>query len=402
MASELISKKKNISRISHRNQPLMSQTPVANPSKAFASSQTVKVPPRAAEFCEIELSTAMGDVVDEEIDTEPRSLLSPGEGRSDDTQVPDAEAESAPWYDKNNTAIDIPDFSSSRTRPTAGARLSTRHRSQYSKFWDSTRPALLPATLVLVIILVLTLSLALPSLTPKGHNGDMVIQGGCNDRTRCDKSALCVTLSPSTYTCSCPSWLIGTGFDDDPCICQQIVLSVPDFSRNVCVTKGSHFTLAGLVSFIVGMTILFVFGCVGAMAGLPHVLGLCILLVLLASAGMMTPHPSSICGQSSFGAQVCETGTNCVDGACTTCAQGQHWDQRDGTCHAGASGRCTPNSCNNVPNSTCVEEYGRSDWSKWSFACATNSSTGRPPSSSAIASAPALTLTLMMAMMLLV
>jgi hypothetical protein len=190
----------------------MSQTPVVDPSKTFASSQNVKAPPRAAEFCELELSTAIGDVVDEEIDTEPQSLLSPGEGRSDDTQVPDAEAESVSWYGKNNTAIDIPDSSSTRTWPIVSAHLSTRHRSQYSsdnsKFWNSTCPTLLTATFVLVVILVLTLSLTLPSLTPNGHSGDIVIQGGCNDRTRCDKSALCVTLSPSTYTCSCPSWLI--------------------------------------------------------------------------------------------------------------------------------------------------------------------------------------------------
>jgi hypothetical protein len=380
----------------------MSQTPVVDPSKTFASSQNVKVPPRAAEFCEIELSTAMGDTVDEEIDTEPQSLLSPSEGRSDDTQVPDAEAESVQLkkHVTNNTALDIPDLNWS----IVGAHLhpSTLHRIQNSNDKSTCPAALLTATFVLVIILVLTLSLALPSSTPNGHNGDTVIQGGCNDRTRCDKSAICVTLSPSTYTCSCPSWLIGTGFDDDPCICKQIVLSVPDFSRNVCVTKGSHFTIAGLVGFIVGMTILFVFGCVGAMAGMPHVLGLGILLVLLGSAGIMTPHPSSICGQSSFGAQVCETGTNCVDGACVKCPQGQTYRDRDGSCIAGATGRCTPETCNNVPNSTCVEEYGRSDWSKWSYACATNGSTGRPPSSSAIASAPTLTLTLIMVIMLLV
>ena len=410
----------------------MSQTPVVGPSKTCAANQHVCSRPNSISssthqqqqqqqqhqqhphvmaddfdpLIEIELNT-LGDAVDEEIDTEPQSLLSPGGGRSDDTQVLDAAAESpcqgsAPWQKraKNNAAIDIPDFSSMRTRPIVGALLSTRHRSQSSSDNWTCSATLLTATFVIVIILVLILSLALPSSTPNGHNGDTVIQGGCNDRTRCDKSALCVTLSPSTYTCSCPSWLIGSGFDDDPCICQQSVLSVPDFSHNVCVTKGSHFTLAGLVCFIVGMSILFVFGCAGLLVGMPHALGLCILLVLLGAAGMMTPKPSSICGQSSYGARVCETGTNCVDGTCVQCPQGQFWSERDGTCLVGGSGRCTPQTCNNVPNSTCLE--GGSGRSGYNYACATNGSPGRPPSSSAIASAPTMTLTLIMAIMLLV
>ena len=218
--------------------------------------------------------------------------------------------------------------------------------------------------LTAICSIVILLSLTLPISTPNGHNGDSVMQGSCNARTRCDKSAHCDTLSPSTYTCSCPSWLIGSGFDDDPCICERSVLSVPDFGRYICVTKTSHFTMAGLIGFIVGMTIFFMVGICAAVLGVGHVFWGWAILVGLAASGQLNPYPNPICGQSSFGAQVCEVGTNCIDGVCLKCPQGQRWamDAGVGTCILGANGRCTPQSCDTLQNTTCKEHQVKVNW----------------------------------------
>ena len=214
--------------------------------------------------------------------------------------------------------------------------------------------------LTAIISLVITLSLTLPTSTPNGHTGSSIIEGSCSNRTRCDASASCDTLSPSSYTCSCPNWLVGSGFDDDPCICLRSVLPVPDFNRNRCVTRTSHFTMPGLIGFIVGMTIFFMIAMLAVVLNMPHLLWFWFLLVALGAQGWLTPYPDPICGQSSFGARVCET-ASCIDGNCVPCQQGQRWDRKLG-CLDGAAGRCTAQSCDNVPNSTCVESQPKGQW----------------------------------------
>ena len=218
--------------------------------------------------------------------------------------------------------------------------------------------------LTAIISLVITLSLILPTSTPSGHNGSSIIEGSCSNRTRCDASASCDTLSPSSYTCSCPNWLVGSGFDDDPCICLRSVLPIPDFNRNRCVTRTSHFTMPGLIGFIVGMTIFFMIAMLAVVLNMPHLLWIWFLVVAMGARGWLTPYPEPICGQSSFGARVCETevtGASCIDGNCVPCQQGQRWEKNSG-CLDGAAGRCTAQSCNNVPNSTCVESQRKNGW----------------------------------------
>ena len=253
--------------------------------------------------------------------------------------------------------------------------------------------SLLTVYFTILFSLIATLSLILPTSTPNGHTGSDIVEGSCNNRTRCHASALCRTLSPSSYTCSCPSWLIGSGFDDDPCICQRSGLPVPDFSRGVCVTAISYFTVAGLIVFIVGMTSccmlsIFIWDACGKDGGCAiGLLFLPLLLTTLALVGQFNPYPNPVCGQSSFAAQVCEAGTICSDdGACVNCAQGTTWV--NGGCSEGASGTCNAESCDSMPQSTCVQ-LRFSDTPE--YACKT--------SSSMITSAPGLMTVILLAML---
>ena len=206
------------------------------------------------------------------------------------------------------------------------------------------------------------LSLALPWVNPKGHTGPTVIEGSCNNRTRCDVSASCNVVSPSSYTCSCPSWLVGSGFDDDPCICRSAVLSTPDFGRSICVTPLSHFTMPGLLGFIFGMTLFLMIAVLAAAIGQIQVFAIWLILVLFASAGSLNPSvQSSLCGASSFDAQVCLKGQFCVDNACSRCAfpDRQSWDDVSGKCIDGVAGNCTARSCASLPGSTCIQKQNQ-------------------------------------------
>ena len=214
---------------------------------------------------------------------------------------------------------------------------------------------------IAIMSLILMLSLALPWVNPKGHTGPTVIEGSCNNRTRCDVSASCNVVSPSSYTCSCPSWLVGSGFDDDPCICRSAVLSTPDFGRSICVTSLSHFTMPGLLGFIFGMTLFLMFALLGCAIGQIQVFLIWLILVLFASSGMLNPSIQPICGVSSFDAQVCPTGQFCVGNACSRCAfpDTQLWDDVSGKCIDAIAGNCTANSCASLRGSTCVQKQNQ-------------------------------------------
>jgi len=214
---------------------------------------------------------------------------------------------------------------------------------------------------IAIMSLILMLSLALPWVNPKGHTGPTVIEGSCNNRTRCDVSASCNVVSPSSYTCSCPSWLVGSGFDDDPCICRSAVLSTPDFGRSICVTPLSHFTMPGLLGFIFGMTLFLIFALLGAAIGQIYVFFIWLILVLFASSGMLNPSIQPLCGVSSFDAQVCLNGQFCVGNACSRCAAPdlQSWDDISGKCINGVAGNCTAHSCVSLPGSTCIQKQNQ-------------------------------------------
>jgi hypothetical protein len=215
---------------------------------------------------------------------------------------------------------------------------------------------------ITVISVVLMLSLAIPWVNPKGHTGPTVIEGSCNNRTRCDVTASCNVVSPSSYTCSCPEWLVGSGFDDDPCICRSAILSTPDFGRSICVTPLSHFTMPGLLGFIFGMTLFLIFALLGAAIGQVQVFFIWLLLVLFAASGRLNPSiQDPFCGVSSFDAQVCLKGQFCVDNACSWCAapDRQSWDEVSGKCIDGVAGNCTAHSCASLPGSTCIQKQNQ-------------------------------------------
>jgi hypothetical protein len=238
--------------------------------------------------------------------------------------------------------------------------VSLRHGYARAQLWNTIKDNALLVSIA-IISLILMLSLALPWVNPKGHTGPTVIEGSCNNRTRCDVSASCNVVSPSSYTCSCPSWLVGSGFDDDPCICRSAVLSTPDFGRSICVTPLSHFTMPGLLGFIFGMTLFLMFALLGAAIGQIQVFIIWLILVLFASSGMLNPSIQPLCGVSSFDAQVCPNGQFCVGNACSRCAfpDRQSWDDVSGKCIDGVAGNCTANSCASLPGSTCVQKQNQ-------------------------------------------
>jgi hypothetical protein len=116
-----------------------------------------------------------------------------------------------------------------------------------------------------IAYVIVVLSVTLTWITPEGHTGPTIIQSSCNNHTRCHVTASCNVVSPSSYTFACPSWLVGSGFDDDPCICRSAVLKTPDFGRRICVSPVYHFDMAGLLGFIFGMMLFLLL----ALASLP-------------------------------------------------------------------------------------------------------------------------------------
>jgi hypothetical protein len=216
---------------------------------------------------------------------------------------------------------------------------------------------------IATLYIIVALSLSLAWITPKGHTGPTVIEGSCSNHTRCHTTASCNVVSPSSYTCSCPSWLVGSGFDDDPCICRSAVLRTPDFSRGICVTSVSHFDMAGLLGFIFGMTIFFMFALFAiVLSGIEcsfilfSVWGI---LVLAAADGSFNPAVKELCGSSSFNAAVCGVGGRgrfCINNACSMCPYPdlQSWDDLAGKCINGKAGSCTARSCDSLPGSICV------------------------------------------------
>lgn len=207
--------------------------------------------------------------------------------------------------------------------------------------------------------IIVTLSLNLARITPKGHTGPTVVEGSCNSHTRCHVTATCNAVSSSSYTCSCPSWLVGSGFDDDPCICHSAVLRTPDFGRQKCVTSVSHFDMAGLHGFIFGMFLFLIV----AIFAIPldfrsafFMFAVWLILVAAAADGSLTPVVHGLCGSSSFDAEVCGSGRFCVNNACSRCPYPdlQTWDDVLLKCIDGKAGNCTAHSCDSLPGSTCV------------------------------------------------
>jgi hypothetical protein len=203
----------------------------------------------------------------------------------------------------------------------------------------------------------------IPTNATGSHSGPSVIQGNCSSpRNRCHISSRCEMLSSDTYSCSCPSWLIGSGYDDDPCICYRSFFPVPDFQREICVTHTSHLTLGWWVAFMYGTNACVLLGLLGLGWYLYTndnvsislfrcsifllVLSLC-MIIPVALVGMGQPQPGSLCGGT-----LCSQGYSCINNKCALdeCAPGLHLDGGiccpphthavAGACIAGEPGDC--------------------------------------------------------------
>jgi hypothetical protein len=190
-----------------------------------------------------------------------------------------------------------------------------------------------------VVFFFLPFFFLIPVQQTGSHSGPSIIQGNCSSpQSRCDIASQCEMQSSDTYSCSCPSWLIGSGFDDDPCICYRSFFPVPDFQRELCVTRSSHLTLGWWVAFMYGTTACVLLGLFGVGSyifidrGVPKwlyhfsifllVLSLC-MIIPVALVGMGQPQPGSLCGGT-----LCSSGYSCVNDACVrdVCAPGFHLD----------------------------------------------------------------------------
>jgi len=84
--------------------------------------------------------------------------------------------------------------------------LSLRHGYARAQLWNTIKDNTL-LVFIAIISLILMLSLALPWVNPKGHTGPTVIEGSCNNRTRCDVSASCNVVSPPlTHAVALHGW----------------------------------------------------------------------------------------------------------------------------------------------------------------------------------------------------
>ena len=221
------------------------------------------------------------------------------------------------------------------------------------------------------IFLFLPFFFLIPVQDTGNHVGPTVIQGNCSTpRNRCDIASQCEMQSSDTYSCSCPNWLTGSGFDDDPCICHYSFFPVPDFTREICVTRSSHLTLGWWVAFMYGTNacLLLGFFCLSSLrlegssdrnchnddniamsfvcSIFCLVLALC-MIIPVALVGMGQPEPGSLCGGIK-----CSVGYTCIDNACVLadCSPGSHMDGGrccpdhthavDGVCVAGDIGDC--------------------------------------------------------------
>jgi hypothetical protein len=214
-----------------------------------------------------------------------------------------------------------------------------------------------------VVFFFLPFFFLIPVQQTGGHIGPSVIQGNCSTpRNRCHITSQCEMLSSDTYSCSCPSWLIGSGYDDDPCICYRSFFPVPDFQREICVTHMSHLTLGWWVAFMYGTNACVLLGLFGIGAyiyigrDVPMwmyrfsifllVLSLC-MIIPVALVGMGQPQPGSLCGGT-----LCSQGYSCINDECARdeCAPGLHFDGGiccpahthavAGVCIAGELGDC--------------------------------------------------------------
>jgi len=311
--------------------------------------------------CGIELTTKNENACNEVQDIQAQTLLPAAAARSDCTQGAD------------DHAFDGSQILHGRVQEESGSNADCCHlqwsdSDHYLPVCDCdtisectqrhTKCILLVSVAIVCIIVILPISLAW--ITPKGHAGPTAIEGNCNNHTRCHVTATCNVVSSSSYTCSCPSWLVGSGFDDDPCICRSAVFKTPDFVRSRCVTSVSHFDMAGLLCFIFGMTLFLIFIIItialqqGACAFV--LFAVWCMLVAAAAEGDFTENVDHLCGLSSFDADVCGRGRFCVNNACSTCPYPdlQSWDDISGKCIYGKAGNCTAHSCDSLPGSVCV------------------------------------------------
>jgi hypothetical protein len=195
----------------------------------------------------------------------------------------------------------------------------------------------------------------IPVQHTSSHSGPSFIQGNCSSpRNRCHMTSRCEMQGSDSYTCSCPSWLIGSGFDDDPCICYRSFFPVPDFAREICVTQMSHLTLGWWVFFMYGTGFCALLGLLGIfLLFIPRsydmnewkdcspcflflaAVAVC-MIVPVALVGMGQPQPVSLCG----GTLCTGFGQQCINNVCEIVCP-PHMHAVAGVCVAGDVGNCS-------------------------------------------------------------
>jgi hypothetical protein len=232
-------------------------------------------------------------------------------------------------------------------------------RSFFRRSFNFTEKCRLVSTTLLII--VLPFLFLIPVQHTNGHEGPYIIPGDCSSlHNRCHIASRCELVSSypnPTHTCSCPSWLIGSGFDDDPCICQRRFFPIPDYSRDSCVTQMSHLTLGLWVLFMYGMGVLVASGIWSCCENEPFValvpfLALALgFMIPVALQGFGQPEPVRLCGS-----ELCSSWQQCIDNACVTqCPPVMR--ARGAACIAGGVGNCSSAATQALcdPSAMCVQ-----------------------------------------------
>jgi hypothetical protein len=195
------------------------------------------------------------------------------------------------------------------------------------------------------------------------------LKGSCIATSNaCDVKASCTSIPSGGYSCSCPSWMSGSGYKSSPCSCPLSDYPVPDFERGVCVTSKSHMSQGQVAGVAVGVLVCFLVPflfCRCEDNGWGYRLicyvayGLIFGLVFGLGSSKFFPVPKTACGFSDGSYSLCDLNAQCVDGACV-CDSGLIGDGV--TCAAGLKGSCiaTSNACDVKASCTSIPSGGYS------------------------------------------
>jgi hypothetical protein len=181
---------------------------------------------------------------------------------------------------------------------------------------------------IVVVLIIVSVILGATLRSPESNMPSFL--GSCSDKvTKCDVGAICTALVAGTsYSCSCPSWMSGSGDVGSPCRCSLSDYSVPDFERGVCVTRASSMS-QGQVSGVVLGCLAYAATTLGILGRVYHhkkrllIVGVVVLfsvLVIGLSTGLTknqwAPTPKVFCGKSSADFVLCDYNAACVSNSC--------------------------------------------------------------------------------------